>query len=131
MKTNIEKALLEVTETLQNKVADYLDVNRNHIKICMVDTEICGEDYIDWDADEDDAMEGFESETYYRFAYMYREDARHLDYGDLTTMIWKHIEGEGENGRIWDEVMTEEEYEKLFEDKKSNPISMWYEEKED
>lgn len=124
MKENIEQFLYGITDTLQNKVADYLDVNRKHIRICILDTVICGEDCYNWDNNPFDAMEGEEYETYYRFAYQYREDTKHIDWGEPTTMIWKHISG----CRDFDEVMTEEEFEELFERKKHDVCSeLWYE----
>ena len=110
---------------LQNKVADYLDVNRQHINILSIETDICGEDIIGWSADEEDAMEGEESETYRHIFYQYRKDVRHIDYEEPKCLVWRHIEGDE---RVFDEVMSIEEFEKLFESKKSNVCSMlWYE----
>ncbi len=127
-KTNYEDYLCGIRDMLQNKVADYLDVNREHINIVFLGTDIYGEDCIDWDADEDDAMEGMESETYYMFSYAYRKDKRFLDYEEPVDMVWRHIEGDE---RVFDEVMSEQEFEKLFEDKKHNVCSMlWYEKPE-
>ena len=128
MKMNMTHALSAIKETLQNKVADYLDVNRHHIQITLLDTELIGEDIIDWDADEYDAAEGREFETYYRFGYQYREDTKHLDWGEDTFMIWLHTEGDNTIEGGFDTVMTEEEFDKRFEDKKSDVKSMlWYE----
>lgn len=125
IKTNYEDYLWSIKAMLQDKVADYLDVNREHIKIVLLGTDICGEDCIDWDADEDDAAEGIENETYYMFSYAYRKDKRTIDYEEPVDMVWRHIEGDD---RVFDEVMTEQEFEKLFEDKKHNICSMlWYE----
>ena len=124
-KFDYEEALNSVSEMLQDKVADYLDVNRQHINILSIETEICGEDCIDWDEDEEDAAEGEEFETYRRILYQYREDIRNIDYKEPECIVWRHIEGEN---RLFDEVMSVEEFEKLFESKKHNVCSMmWYE----
>ena len=119
----IEDALDAVKDALQNKVADYLDVNRLHIRITLLATEVIGEDMIDWDADEYDAMEGQEFETYYRFAYQYRENSKTLDWGEENYMVWIHTRGV----RDLDRVMTEEEFERFIEDKKGDITSTFYE----
>ena len=124
-KIDIEQALLAINERLENLVADYLDVNRQHIRIDFIDTQICGEDYIDWDADPDDAAEGTESELYYRFMYSYRKDVRKLDYEEPVEMILQHI-----CERNYERVMSTEEYDKLFEAKRKDIKSIWYEEDE-
>lgn len=126
--TNFENSLYEIKSHLQNMVADYLDVNRNHIKICYVDTELIGEDLYDWDNNEFDACEGTQTETYYSFAYQYREDAKTLDYGELQNMVWQHIESENYTTGFTDKVMTYEDFETLFEKKKTDPCSVeWFE----
>ena len=125
--TNYGDFLWAIKDMLQDKVADYLDVNRQHIDIVFLGTDIIGEDCIDWDADEDDAAEGFDNETYYSFSYSYRKDIKTTDYEEPVDMVWQHTESE-EYGTVCDRVMTFDEFDKLFEDKKHNVCSMlWYE----
>lgn len=125
MKKNFEEFLENIKDMLQNEVADYLDVNRQHISIVFLGTEIIGEDCIDWDADPDDLMEGTESETYYQFAYAYKKDKRRCDYEEPVDMVWQHTNGVD---RTFDRVMSNDEFEELFESKKHNICSMlWYE----
>ena len=129
MRTNIENALYEITDLLQNKVADYLDVNRQHIDIVSIDTNIVGEDCYDWSEDPNDACEDTQFETYFSFMYRYRDNLKELDYDEPEEMIWQHIEGSDYTDGFTDRVMAIEEFEALFEKKKNDPCSMiWYEE---
>lgn len=127
-KINIEGALGAMVEGLAELVADYLDVNRQHIRIEFIDPQICGEDGTDWDKDPDDAAEGVEWEAYYHFAYSFRKDKRTIDYEKPVDMIWKHVDSDDYTYGFNDSVMTTEEFDKLFEDKKHDPKSvLWYE----
>lgn len=127
MRTNIENALYEITDLLQNKVADYLDVNRQHIEIVSIGTNIVGEDYYDWSEDPNDACEGTQSETYFSFMYRYRDNLKELDYDEPEEMIWQHIEGSDYVDGFTDKVMTIEEFGALFDKKTTDPCSIWYE----
>lgn len=128
LKQNFEEALYAIKDALQDLVANYLDVNRQHINITYLKMDLVGEDCYDWDNNPDDACEGIENETYYLFEYQYREDKRFLDYEEPQEMIWMHREEE-DGSRPFDTVMSYEEFEKKFEDKKKDPCSlMWYEE---
>ena len=122
-KIDYTQALQAVEDMLQGLVADYLDVNRKHIQILFIDVPLCGEDGYDWDMNPEDAMEGTEWEEYRMFTYQFREDTRTLDYGEPVDMIWRHIDE-----RNFDSVMTEEEFDTLIENRKTDKCSMvWYE----
>ena len=123
---NFEDALYGIKDMLRDLVADYLDVNRGHIMIGNLYTQLVGEDCYDWDNDPEDACAGVQGETYYMFDYQYRKDKRTLDYEESKEMYWKHVDYEG---RHRDEVMTQVEFDALFERKKADPCSLvWYEE---
>ena len=128
MRTNIENALYEIKDTLENLIANYLDVNREYISVFLLKLEQIGEDIYDWSMDEDDALEEEDCETYYLVRYHYREDKRTLDYEEPEDIVWQHIESKNYRDGFVDRVMFEEEYDALFEKKKNDPCSMWYEE---
>lgn len=122
IRPNFEDAMNCLTDMLKDKTADYLDVNRQHINIFMIYPNVIGEDIINWDNDPDDAAEGEEFETYYGYAYQYREDIKNIEWGEPIDMVWLHKD----NG--YDQVMTEEEFDKRFEAKKTDICSeFWYE----
>ena len=92
---NFENALEAVSEYLQEKVADRLDVNRNHIFVTKITTETIWE---------------LESEDGYQCARMfaYREDA-----SEDNWMVWYHKENN--TGAFKDIIMTEEEFDAGFD----------------
>ena len=92
---NYENALCGITDYLREKVADRLDVNRNHITI----TKVAAETF--WE---------LESEEEYQCARMfaYREDA-----SEDSWMVWYHQEKD--TGYFRDLVMTEEEFKAGFD----------------
>lgn len=130
MRTNIENALYAIKDYLQDLVANFLDVNREHINILSVDTNIIGEDIYDWSQDEDDALEEEDSETYYSFTYEYRKDKRTLDYDEPKEMVWQHTESPNYKNGYIDRVMTPEDFNQLFQDRINDKCSLyWFEEK--
>ena len=129
---NFEDALYFIKDNLQEMVADYLDVNRQHIDIMFVDMNVCGEDYYDWSKDPYDTFEGGQSEAYYMVCYRYRNNLKTLVYDEPQDIVWQHIEGPDYMDGFTDRVMSVADFDKLFEDKKSDPCStQWYEGEEE
>lgn len=108
-KTNFEDALWSVRDMLENKVADYLDVNRLHVKITFINTDLVYENYPD--CVEEGEPDWFE--TYYAFGYQYRKSVKNCDYEEEVVMIWQHNEVDGDP---YDIVMTTEDFDKHFEE---------------
>ena len=128
MRQNTEKMMYEIKDTLQDLVADYLDVNRQHIEILSIDTHVCGEDYYDWDKDPYDAFQGAQSEAYYMVTYRYRNNLKSGVYDEPNDMVWQHIESPNYTDGFVDRIMSVERFDELFENKKDDPCStMWYE----
>ena len=116
MRTNIENALYAIKDYLQDLVANFLDVNREHINILSVDTDIIGEDIYDWSQDE----------AYYSFLYQYRKDKRTLDYDEPKEMVWQHIESPNYTDGYIDRVMTPEDYNQLFQGRVDDKCSLYW-----
>lgn len=93
---NFENALCGVADYLRDKVADRLDVNRNHIFITKIEFDTI------WELDD---------EQQYQCArvFAYREDA-----SEEKWMVWYHQEI---NATFFkDIIMTKEEFEAGFDD---------------
>ena len=116
MKKNFEEFLWDIKDMLQNKVADHLDVNRLHIKITYVDTDLVFENYpLELEEGEPDWFE-----TYYAFGYRYRESVKNCEYGEEVTMIWQHNEYDNEP---FDAILTNEQFNEFLKDlEPGNPI---------
>ncbi len=117
-KKDYEDYLRSIRDMLQNKVADYLDVNRQHIRITFVDTDAIYENM--WKELEEGEPDWFE--TYYPFCYQFRESINNGDYGEETNMVWQHTytnDALFNNESYQDVVMTDEEFDNLFNSHKS------------
>ena len=117
-----EDSLWAIRKNLQEMVADRLDVNKRHIDITMIATDVYGEDSIDEDECGDEWFF-----TYYYFQYRYRADLKSSDYGDCTPMIWCVADCVTDEKNSYEVVKTIEETERCFEDARKDPRSMWYE----
>ena len=118
---DFEEALNSLSEMLREKVADYLDVNRQHIRITYIETDLVFENT--WDELEEGEPDWFE--TYYSFGYQFRKKLDNKLYGEEVTMVWQHTRTTdvlfGTN--FEDVVMTVEEFEELVDSHQSgNPM---------
>ena len=91
---NFENALEAVSTYLQERVADRLDVNRNHIFVTKITTETM------WELDDE---EGYQCAR----MFAYREDA-----SEEKWLVWYHQEVGG--AFFKDLIMTEEEFKAGF-----------------
>ena len=119
MNKNYQDLLWEIKKMLADKVADKLDVNRQHIDIIWISTDLIGEYYcFDEDEDWEDGVDEYYERIFYAFQYKYRKDLKTLDYEDPVTMVWESgKEGDTEEtADAYDVVHTLEEFDKIAEE---------------
>ncbi len=109
MNTNYENMLLGVKDAIGEMVADRLDINRFHINMLSISTDIALE--VSYD-DEDGTYDTYREITY-QTRYFNKEN-NNFDYGEVTTAYWCHTEDH--NGDFSDVVVTEEEFENIIND---------------
>ena len=109
MKANYENMLLSVNYAIGEMVADRLDINRMHIVMLSISTDIALE--VSYD-DEDGNYDTYREITY-QTRYFNKEN-NNFDYGEVTTAYWCHTEDQ--NGICSDVVVTEEEFENIVND---------------
>lgn len=119
MKPDIKDMMTEVKSVLEDLTAIYLDADRDSINVVYLNMNPVEEDYYDWSLDPDYGVKGEQIEYYYKFGVRLGEEWQPIE------MIWQHIEGH-EYGGYADRVMTMEKFESLFEQKKSDPCSVWH-----
>lgn len=122
MRTGFNEAFESVVSMLREKVADRLDVGLRHVKILYVDAYEIDDCYC-YDNDPECGWHGFRDESYHYFEYQYRKSLDSMEYEEPVVMVWQHTQEE-QGYNVHDDIMTEEEFKTLIEEKSKDECSM-------